>query len=155
MNMILNRGAQYTLQAMIYLAGQPPSRMVLVREMADRLGLPPHYLAKLMYPLGRAGWLESSRGRHGGYRLRGEARTLSLAQILSGIQSEGEKRDCLLGLKACGDDDACVLHCHWRPVRDELLAYLEAHSLGELADGDSRLPDAFIPTPRRRPLQSA
>lgn len=137
--MFLNRSTQYTLQALLYLAEQPRGHMVLVREIAERLELPQPYLAKLMYPLTRAGWLDSSRGRNGGYRLRAEARRLTLIAILHRIQSDGAGDDCLLGLKACGDDDACVLHCQWRPIRDEMQKNLGTLTLGEIANGKRAL----------------
>ena len=138
--MLLNRSTQYTLQALLYLAEQPRGHMVLVREIAQRLDLPLHYLAKLMYPLTRVGWLDSSRGRNGGYRLRTEARRLSLLAILHHLQADGAGEDCLLGLKSCGDDDACVLQCQWRPIREEMHDHLGTLTLGEIASGKHALP---------------
>jgi Rrf2 family protein len=140
----LNRSTQYTLQALLYLAEQPRGRMVLVREIAERLGLPLHYLAKLMYPLSHAGWLDSLRGRNGGYRLRASARGLSVLAILERLQSSGAGEECLLGLKACGDDDACVLHCQWRPIREEMHAYLGTLTLGDIADCKGVLPAGLL-----------
>lgn len=142
--MFLNRSTQYTLQALLYLADQPRGRMVLVREIAECLDLPLHYLAKLMYPLSHAGWLDSLRGRNGGYRLRASARKLTVLAILDRLQSAGAGEECLLGLKACGDDDACVLHCQWRPIREEMHAYLDTLTLGDIADGRRTLPDGFF-----------
>lgn len=145
--MFLNRSAQYTLQALLYLARQPRNGMVMAREIAERLALPPHYLAKLMYPLSRAGWVDSMRGRHGGYRLRDAARALTLVQVLDCVQGANARAECLLGLKVCGDDDACVVHCQWRPVRDELRAYLECHTLGEISEGRVAFPESLEPQP--------
>ncbi len=138
--MLMNRSGQYALQALIYLSRQPPGKRVMVREMADSLNLPMHYLAKLMHPLSRAGWLDAQRGKHGGYRLLDSALDITLLDILREIHRPGADEECLLGLKSCGDDDACVLHCQWRPVRNELVARFGDQTLRQLAQAPDRTP---------------
>lgn len=131
--MLLSRGSQYTLQALIYLAAQPPGKMLLVREIADRLAIPPFYLAKLLQPVSRAGWLETLRGRGGGLRLVADAMAISVHDVLIFTEGQRADRECLLGFKECADDSACVLHCQWKPIKTELLDDLKQHTLASLA----------------------
>lgn len=131
--MLLSRGSQYTLQALIYLAAQPPGKMVLVREISDRLEIPPFYLAKLMQPLSRVGWLETMRGRGGGLRLTADAAAISVFDVLLFTEGQRPDKECLLGFKECADDSACVLHCQWKPIKTELLDDLKQHTLASLA----------------------
>lgn len=141
--MLLNRSTQYTLRALLFLARQPEGEAVLTREIADRLGLPHHYLAKLLQPLARKGWLLSNRGRAGGVMLGGQARELTFLRIIESSQDFGGERDCLLGLKACDDASACVLHCQWQPIKRELWDYLSSRTLEQMAaeGGSAMLPD--------------
>lgn len=134
--MLLKRSAQYTLQALIYLARQPAGRTVMIREIAETLNLPVHYLAKLMQGLSREGWLVTSRGRAGGVYLDEAARARTFLEIMDSIQVFRSDGECLLGLKACEDDSACVLHCRWRPIKQELWHYLGSYSLAQLAASD-------------------
>ncbi|MBK6744756.1 MAG: Rrf2 family transcriptional regulator [Hydrogenophilales bacterium] len=131
--MLLSRGSQYTLQALIYLAAQGRDRMVLVRDIADRLQIPQFYLAKLLQPVSRAGWLETARGRGGGMRLAADAEGLSVYDIVVFTEGQHADRECLLGFKECADDSACVLHCQWKPIKTELLDDLKKHTLASLA----------------------
>lgn len=131
--MLFSRASQYTLQALIYLARQPEGRRVMVKEIADALGLPLFYLAKLMQPPTRAGWLSTARGRGGGLRLNPGAETVTLFDILRLTEDHRASGECLLGLKACEDESACVLHCQWKPIKQELTEGLGQHSLEELA----------------------
>ena len=131
--MLLSRASQYTLQALIFLARQPPDRMVMVREMADQLGIPLFYLGKLIQPATRAGWLTTVRGRHGGVKLKPGAETITLLDILQLTDGHRVTRECLLGLKACEDETACVLHCQWQPIKQELGEGLGGYSLADLA----------------------
>lgn len=133
--MQFGRGVQYTLQALLYMAAQPPGTWVATRDIADRLDLPLHFLAKLMRALGESGWLISQRGKNGGYRLADAALELSFLDILKVVQAPDLDSACLLGLKDCGDQDACVLHCQWQPIKGELLDYYRDNSLRQLVSG--------------------
>ncbi len=133
--MLLSRASQYTLQALIYLARQPAGRMVMVKDIADALGLPMFYLAKLIQPPARAGWLTTARGRGGGVRLSPGAESVTLFDILRLTDGHRVGVECLLGFKACEDETACVLHCQWKPIKQELSEGLGRHSLEELARG--------------------
>jgi len=132
--MLLNRASQYTLQALIYLARQPPGRMVMVKDMADELGLPMFYLAKLIQPPTRAGWLTTARGRGGGVKLNADAATITLLDILRLTDGHRITRECLLGFKTCEDETACVMHCQWKPIKQELSEGLGGYSLAALAN---------------------
>lgn len=132
--MLLSRASQYTLQALIFLARQPPDHMVMVKDMADELGLPVFYLAKLIQPAARAGWLTTARGRGGGVRLGNGAETITLLDILRLTDGHRVTTECLLGFKACEDETACVLHCQWKPIKQELTDGLGGYSLAALAN---------------------
>lgn len=136
--MLLSRGSQYTLQALIYLAGQPPGRMVMVRELAACLDIPQFYLAKLLQPVAHAGWLETARGRGGGIRLMPGAERRSLLDVVAFTEGRRVSRECLLGLRDCVDENACVLHCQWKPIKEQLLADLSEHTLESLAGSGAR-----------------
>lgn len=132
--MLLSRASQYTLQALIYLARQPEGRMVVVKEMADELGLPLFYLAKLIQPPTRAGWLTTTRGRGGGVKLSNGAESITLLDILHLTDGHRVTRECLLGFKACEDETGCVLHCQWKPIKQELTDGLGGYNLAALAN---------------------
>ena len=99
--MLLSRASQYTLQALIYLARQESDQMVMVKDMAEELGLPVFYLGKLIQAPARIGWLATARGRGGGVRLEVDAASITLFDILQLTDGHRVTRECLLGFKAC------------------------------------------------------
>lgn len=115
--MIFSRTSQYAIQALIYLATQPSGRRVLNREIAQNLGVPSAYLAKILQGLSREKLLHSSRGRCGGFSLRPGAGKTSLLDIVLLTEGARVDRECLLGLKVCKDETACPLHRKWKPVK--------------------------------------
>jgi DNA-binding IscR family transcriptional regulator len=55
--MILSRTSQYAIQALIYIATRPPGEPILNRKVAEYLGVPTAYLAKIMQSLCRGNLL--------------------------------------------------------------------------------------------------
>jgi len=138
--MILNRSAQYILQVLMHLAAHPAGRPVVARELADTLQIPPHYLAKLLQQPCRVGWLSSTRGRGGGFVLSPGAENITLLEIVMLTKGERINRECLLGFKECDDKTACVMHCHWKPIKQALLGQFGGYTLAQLASSSKRLP---------------
>lgn len=143
--MLFSRTSQYAIQALIYLAAQPMGRPVLNREIARNLGVPPAYLAKILQGLCRQQLLDSTRGRYGGFCLRAGARRTNLLDIVLLTEGQRVDRECLLGLKTCGDETACPMHGQWKPIKRKILSYLGRVTLMSLAkavsSGEYRLSD--------------
>ena len=60
-----------------------PDRHVSTAEIAARHGVSVHHLAKVLAELARAGIVESVRGVGGGYRFAGNARRLTLMDVIA------------------------------------------------------------------------
>lgn len=138
--MIINRSAQYTLQVLMHLVAHPTGRPVLARELAEQLHIPPPYLAKLLQQPCRVGWLSSTRGRGGGFALTPGTENLTLLEIIMLTRGERISRECLLGFKECDDKTPCVMHCHWKPIKQEMLGQFGGYTLAQLAATHKRPP---------------
>jgi len=63
-------------------AASNPDRQIAAAEIAEKYGVSPHHLAKVLRELGRAGLVESARGVGGGYRFSGNAKRLTLMDVI-------------------------------------------------------------------------
>lgn len=143
--MILSRTTQYAIQALIYMATQPPGVAVLNRTIAECLSSPPTYLAKVLQELCRGNLLYSFRGKQGGFCLRESSNTINLMQIVILTEGPGFTEDCVLGLKVCSEKTACPMHARWWPIKQEIVKLLQSQTLEMLAamvvSGKYRLTD--------------
>jgi Rrf2 family protein len=143
--MILSRTSQYAIQALIYIAAQPPGVPVLNRMVARYLNVPSAYLAKVMQTLERGTLLYSFRGRLGGFCLREGCEKTNLMQILTLVEGPGLTENCVLGLKVCSDETACPMHVKWKPIKAKIVELLQKQTLEMLAlavkSGKYRLTD--------------
>ena len=66
-----------------------PTRHLSAAEIADKYGVSPHHLAKVLSELSRAGIVESVRGVGGGYRFVANARRLTLMDVIQTFEDPG------------------------------------------------------------------
>jgi Rrf2 family protein len=77
----LQKNTQFALYSVLESAAEP-GRQYSAGEIAQKYGISPHHLAKVLRTLGRAGLVESVRGVGGGYRFCGNAKRLTLMDVV-------------------------------------------------------------------------
>ena len=80
--MKLQKNTTLALYSVIEFAANP-DRHLSTAEIAARHGVSAHHLAKVLSELARAGIVESVRGVGGGYRFAGNARRLTLMDVIA------------------------------------------------------------------------
>jgi len=71
-------------------AGYDQGEPIRIRTIADKHGIPSRFLVQILLQLKGAGWVLSTRGASGGYRLAQPPETISLADIISTIEGPAE-----------------------------------------------------------------
>lgn len=79
--MKLQKNTLFALYSVLESASQP-GRQLSTGEIARKYAISPHHLAKVLRTLARAGVVESVRGVGGGYRFAGNARRLTLMDVI-------------------------------------------------------------------------
>ena len=79
--MRLQKNTLIALSSILEAAAEP-GRQVVAADVAQKYGVSVHHLAKVLRQLGRAGLLESARGVGGGYRFVGNARRVTLLDVI-------------------------------------------------------------------------
>lgn len=80
--MKLQKASSGALYALVELA-RHPEQQISAAEIADRYGISANHLAKVLRDLTRAGLVESVRGAGGGYRFSGNAKRVTLYEVIS------------------------------------------------------------------------
>lgn len=79
--MRLQKNTSLALYSVLEFASDP-TRHISAAEIAQKYDVSSHHLAKVLAELARAGIVESVRGVGGGYRFAGNARRLTLMDII-------------------------------------------------------------------------
>jgi Rrf2 family transcriptional regulator, iron-sulfur cluster assembly transcription factor len=150
--MIYSRSAEYAVRAFIHMATLAPGEYAMVKNIAAEAGIPIPFLAKILQELARDGFLRSSKGPRGGFRLSLPPEEISLRRIVDAVDGAGRYQRCIGGSPECNDRAPCGLHDSWKALRSRIIEYLEDTSVADLAKalGEKR---RRLARPRRRGLQ--
>ncbi|MCH7922332.1 MAG: Rrf2 family transcriptional regulator [Nitrospinae bacterium] len=131
---MLSATSEYALRAMANLAPSIKGEPVLARKLSAEAGVSLTYLSKILGTLTKAGILQASRGRNGGYRLTRAAEQISLIDVVELFDGVKAKPDCLFGGgRECSDDNPCSAHEAFKRVRQEYIDFLETTTIADIA----------------------
>src|ERR1035437_3171859 len=80
--MKLQQNTRLGLYSLLEFAADP-ERQISAAEIAEKYAVSSHHLAKVLAELSRVGMVQSVRGVGGGYRFVGNARRLTLMDVIS------------------------------------------------------------------------
>jgi Rrf2 family protein len=132
MRLELTRRGDYAVRAMLVLSRQPAGELVSVRRIAEGMDIPARFLPQVMADLVRAGLVEATTGRNGGYRLARPATSISLLDVVDAVEGDSRRRTCVLRGGPCGLDGYCDVHDVFFAAQDAMLRTLAEASLSSL-----------------------
>ncbi|KAB2917388.1 MAG: Rrf2 family transcriptional regulator [Hyphomicrobiaceae bacterium] len=95
--MKLHVSSRLAIFALLELAARPEQQLS-VAEIGEKYGVSSHHLAKVMHVLGRAGLVRSARGAGGGYQFSGNARRMTLLDVILLFETlESQNHDPAVG----------------------------------------------------------
>lgn len=139
---MISQKAKYALRALAVLARADAGDPVQISDIADRQKIPKKFLEQILLDLKRAGFVESRRGKQGGYLLLRPASEISYGEVLRLIDGPIAPLPCLslTAYRRCEDCDGendCEIRHVFARVADETRAVLFsttfADALGEHA----------------------
>lgn len=133
MSQLFSKSCQYALQAMLFLASQPPGEPVLLRDISAALHIPQHFLSKILQTLSRHSLVQSFKGVNGGFQLARAAKQIYLVDIVRATDGEAFLDNCVLGFPGCGEDNPCPVHPIWKRAKQLVLDMLKNKSMAQLS----------------------
>jgi Rrf2 family transcriptional regulator, iron-sulfur cluster assembly transcription factor len=132
MSVLFSRQCEYALQAILYITKKSGGGYTDIKEISKSLGIPHHFLAKILQSLSKRGLLRSQKGPSGGFALSGEPDTITLYHIVEAIDGNAFLHECVLGLPVCGGDNPCPVHEKWGKLREEIHKMLTDKTIAEM-----------------------
>ena len=123
---------RYALRAMRDLAQHPG--WVSLGDVAERQQISRKYPEQVIAPMHRAGYVESLRGKGGGYRLTRRPEEYTLGQILRAAEGSLAPVSCLdcTNDEICPSVDTCPTVAIWRDLGKVTSAFLDSKTLADL-----------------------
>ncbi len=131
---MFSKACKYAIRSSLYLAAHTSDQHKLgVKEIAEELEIPKHFLGKILQQLSRQGLISSTKGPSGGFYLSEENAKVTLSQIVECIDGLDIFNKCILGLAECSSPNPCPLHTQAAAYREGLNFQLKHQTITELA----------------------
>lgn len=110
----------YAAKTILDLALHYGNGVVTINEIGKRADIPIKFLEQVLLDLKKGGFVESRRGKVGGYRLAKPPLKIKLGDIVRFIDGPIEPIACAeKGYSGCRDLYKCVFRSIWQDVSDE------------------------------------
>ncbi len=133
--MKLTAFTDYSLRVMMYVAVND-DRLVSIKEVSEVFGISRNHLMKIVHGLGKGGYLQTIRGKNGGFRLGMAAKEINLGKLIRYTEED-------LGIVECYGDknsnckiiESCMLAGVLQLALNSFFNVLDDHNLEELTQG--------------------
>lgn len=147
---MLTKKGKYGLKALIHLSRLPRDELAFVGEVAAANNIPKKFLDAILGELRNAGFVQSRKGKDGGYRLAKPAADIKVGHIIRVLDGPLAPISCasLSRYERCEDCDeaTCQVRHMMLQVRQAMADVLDNRSLAAMRDADND------DTPRLREL---
>lgn len=135
------RISKLTDYATVILAvlAERPEGCLSATEIADRTGIAPPTVSKLLKGLQRSRLVTSTRGARGGYQLARPAAEISAAHIIDAVEGPVALTECASDHGHCGIEANCSVGHSWQQVSLAIRQSLQDVRLTSLIARDARV----------------
>jgi Rrf2 family protein len=130
--MLVSRGADYAIRAMLDVARLPEDKRTVTEQIAMRQEIPVAFLSKVIAQLTQAGLMRTYRGAAGGVHLGRPAEEINLRQIVEALQGPIALSLCTDPYDGCPKAATCPAYRVFKEGQRNLDTLLEEECLADL-----------------------
>ena len=129
--MKISTKGRYALRVMIDLAVNDKGDYVSLKDISNRQEVWLKYLEQIMAMLNKAGYVKSTRGNNGGYRLAKSPEEYKVGDILRKTEGDLAPIACVNG-EECGKRENCKTFKFWQGLDNVINEYVDSKTLADL-----------------------
>jgi Rrf2 family protein len=129
--MNFSKTTSYSLNILSYMAINEGENMS-AKYLHEKLTIPYPYLRQVLTNLSHHGFIQSKRGRSGGFTFSKPKENIAIADIIDATDGLESLNNCILGFNKCPFDKQCSMHEVWENTRNNILKVLKETSLADI-----------------------
>ena len=129
MRLELTKRADYAIRAVLALSRAADGERLSARRIAADQRVPERFLPQVMRDLVRAGVVEGTVDRSGGYRLAKPSAEISLLDVLEAVEGDSRRRVCILRGGPCALAAVCDVHTVFAAAQEDVLGQLRTTTI--------------------------
>lgn len=129
---VFSKTCEYAMRAVFFIAHKTVNgNKVGVKEIAEGIGSPEPFLARILQDLSRKRIIQSAKGPTGGFFVSAENLNQPIAAIVEAIDGNNLYTGCAMGLPYCSESKPCPLHDQFKDIRNDIHSLLHNTTIGE------------------------
>ncbi len=140
---MLTAKGKYGLKALVHLAHNPLGELALVSDIAEANNIPKKFLDAILSDLRNAGFVQSRKGKGGGYRLARPPEEIKIGSVVRVLDGPLAPIPCASHTRYQPCDDCDVVTCQVRHmmlnVRNAIAEVLDSTTLAQMRDADGEV----------------
>ncbi|RTR37273.1 Rrf2 family transcriptional regulator [Shewanella canadensis] len=146
--MQLTRYTDFGIRTLMYLAIQPDrEELFRISEITEVFELSPNHVSKIVHHLGKLGYLETIRGKSGGFRLGMSPKDINVGKLVRVLENSLAPIDC--SKPYCRFTPSCQLKGVLADAVAAYLAVIDGYTLDDIVSNRDELkqllPELSIP----------
>ena len=138
--MKLSLYTDYSLRVLLYLGANQGCRATMA-EIAECYDISHEHLRKVVHLLGKLGYIETYRGKNGGFELKIDAAQINIGEVIAATEPHQPMIDC--SSQPCILISACSLQSILKRAEQAFYETLNAYSLADLLK-NRRMQDILV-----------
>src|SRR4030043_2208246 len=134
----------YALKTILDLVLYSQNGPVTIHELAKRADIPVKFLEQILLDLKRGGFVESRRGKVGGYLLAKPPSQIKLGEVIRFVDGQIEPIACVdKRYKGCRQINQCAFRDIWRKIAESTSRIIDNITFEDLVKKNKNLSSAF------------
>lgn len=136
--MRLTRYTDYSLRVLMCLGVQDDG-LATIRQIAECYGMSRNHIMKVVFDLGRLGYIDTIRGKGGGIRLRRRPCEINIGELIREMESDLNIVECFGPCNTCRIASTCVIRGALDEALAAFLSVLDGYTLADLIKPEREL----------------
>ncbi len=133
--MKISTKGRYAVRVMLDLAVHNTGEYIKVKQIAERQEISEKYLEQIISVLNKAGFVKSTRGAQGGYRIAGNPENYTVGMVLRLTEGKLCPVSCLEDeVNQCGRCDTCETLTVWKELHEAINKVVDGVTIADLAN---------------------
>lgn len=142
--MQLTNYTEYALRVLLFLGALEPGEKTNIKEISRAFSISENHLSKIVYELGKQGFIETIRGRNGGIRLAKKPEDIQIGTVVRQTEDNLSLVECFASHgNHCIITPVCGLKHVLHEALEAFLRVLDSYTLADLLANKQNLQEIF------------
>jgi Rrf2 family protein len=132
--MKLTKMTRYGTRVVFDIAYHSSSLPVQVKDIAKRQEMPVRFLEQIFHKLIKADFIQSKKGRGGGYILTKDPSEITVGDIVRAVDEPLDLVCCVSDTKACDRAEQCITRPIWKEASKKIEDYFNTVTIADLCE---------------------